>query len=180
MKRFFLLGVLVFISYFLLGCILVTKFETYSLEPESDSRVALKSNDVEVALYLNPTQKWKLYFPFIFDKIIGRNPYHIAIYIQGLTDIEIIQCKTRLNDGEEERVFSLTQQDFGCDPLSDGRPYCYLKTAVFLEDEWESIKEAEVIFEFYGIKEGQKTHYMAKKIFKPKFEVIFMDFISLG
>ena len=79
MKRFFLIGLLVFFSYFLLGCMLVTKFETYSLEPESDLNIGLETDDVTVSLYLDATRKWKLYFPFIFDKTVERNPYRIGI-----------------------------------------------------------------------------------------------------
>jgi hypothetical protein len=159
---------------------LVTKFETYGLEPESDLNIGLETDDVTVSLYLDATRKWTLYFPFIFDKTVERNPYRIGIFVEKLTDIEIIQCKIILNDGKEERVFNLTREDFKYRPLPDGTPYFAIRPDIYLEDEWESIKEAEVIFEFYGVKEGQKTHNMAKKIFKPKFEVIFMDFISLG
>jgi hypothetical protein len=180
MRRIFLIGLLVFFSYFLLGCMLVTKFETYSLEPESDLNIGLETDDVTVSLYLDATRKWKLYFPFIFDKTVERNPYRIAIIIKKLIDIEIIQCKIRLNDGKEERVFNLTRQDFEYGLQLDGTPYFAIRPDIYLDDEWESIKEAELIFEFYGIKEGQKTHYMAKKIFKPKFEVLFTNLSMSG
>lgn len=174
--KIFILSVLVLIS----GCTFITKLEIHRLVPLDGYQALVQAESVSVVSYLETTSKEKLIFPLIYKIATLKNPYRVVIYIKGLKEIEILQAKIILNQGEEEKIFNLTRNDFEYSPLSDGTPYFYLKTRTFLDYPWEKIKEAEVIFEFNGIKDGVKTHYIAKKIFKPEFEsLITNDALSI-
>ncbi len=170
LKSIVLLGILL-----LSGCTVVTKFETYELSPESNRYLATLSQDgkVEVALYLHGTEKRKLVFPLIYQKAIEKEPYRFAIAINGdLEDIEIIQSKIIINLGEQEKTFVITRQDFEYLLRSDGTLRFYLKPDLYLDYPWKDIKEVEFIFEFYAIKNGVKTRYLARKIFKPVYKTL--------
>jgi len=170
-KEFFKIFCLGFISFVMVGCTLATKFEVYELFPVDNTHVALKTGDVKATLYLDTTEKRKLYIPLIYQKATEKEPYRLAITLSGNIDkIEVIQARIDINLGEEKKVFNLNRTDFEYSPLSDGTPYFYLKTDRHLDYPWEKISEVEFIFEFYGIKNGIKTKYQARKTFKPEFE----------
>ncbi len=176
MKTNALLNLILLLGVVLLsGCTVVTRFETYELSPEDNSRRASLSQrgDIKVTLYLQVTEKRKLVFPLIYQKSIEKEPYRVAITIGGdLEDIEIIQSKITINVGEQEKILALTRQDFEYSPYSDGAPYFYLKPNTYFDYPWKDIKEVEFIFEFYAIKNGVKTRYLARKIFKPVYKTL--------
>lgn len=180
-KEVFKIFCLSFILFVMAGCTIATKVEVYELFPVDNTHVALKTSDIKATLYLDATEKRKIYFPLIYQKAIEREPYRLAITLSGNIDnIEIIQANTHINLEKEKKVFPLSKEDFEYSPLSDGMPYFYLKTDTYLDYPWEEIKEIEFIFEFYGIKDGVKTKYQARKIFKPEYKsFITNDTISI-
>jgi len=169
-KRLFLRGLFISVVMLLSSCTLITNLETYKLVSNYQSESWEKQENVSVSISLRTTVKRKYLIPLIYKKSIQKDPYWVLIYIKGLKDIEIIQAKVKLNSGKEERIFKITRDDFEYSPLSDGTPYFFLKTKTYLDYPWKKIKDAEVVLEFYGIKNGIKTKYQARKIFKPEFE----------
>ena len=168
--------IIIMIGFYLVGCTAVTKFETYKLSPVDNSRVALHVEDVEVTLYLDATEKRKLFFPLVYQKAIEKEPYRIAITIEGnLKDIEIVELIIQINSGIKNEIVRINRDSFENSPLPRELSYFYLKTDKYLNYPWKDIQEVEVIFDFYGIKDGQKTRYQARKIFKPHFESFFTN-----
>ena len=170
-KRLFLSGLFISVVMLLSSCTLITDLEIYKLDPSDKTNVMLNDNNISVSVQLRVTGGAKLYIPIFYQKYIEKDPYRVLITIDGdIDDIEIIQSKALINQGEEAHVFNLSRTDFEYSPLSDGTPYFYLKKERYLDYPWEKISEVEFIFEFYGIKNGIKTKYQARKTFKPEFE----------
>jgi hypothetical protein len=163
--------ILACIGFYLSGCTAVTRFEVYELLPVDNDHVSLRTEDIVATLYLDTTDIRKLYVPLIYQKETQKEPYRVMITIEGdLTDIEIVGASIKINSGVKNVEVFMNRDDFEYKPLSDGTPYFYLKTDKYLDYPWKDIKEVEVVFDFFGIKDGQKTKYQARKIFKPHFE----------
>lgn len=78
--------------------------------------------------------------------------------------------KIGVNQGKKIINIKPEGSDFASSLLTDGTPYHYLKTDYFVGVEWEDIEEVEIELEFYGVKDGIETKYLAKKKFKPEFK----------
>ena len=169
--------ILLIASVFILsGCTLITDLEIYKLVPKDEISIMLKEDNITATGRLIVTGDTKLYIPIFYQKYIEKNPYEILITIYGeLDDIEVIQSRISINEGEEEKIYNLTRNDFEYSPLSDRRPFFYLKKETYLDYPWEKIQEVELIFEFYGIKDNQKTRYLAKKVFKPEYKSLITN-----
>ncbi len=167
---------LIISSIFLLsGCALVTRINCYAVCPIDENYSMIQSEDLSVTGELEITEKRKLFFPLIYEKSIWKGPYRLRLIIKGnVDDIEIISSKIIFNLGEQERILDLSKNDFEYEPLPDGTPLFYLKTHTDLDYPWKDIKEVDFIFEFYSIKNGIKTRYLAKKNFKPCFETMLI------
>jgi hypothetical protein len=186
MKRIFLIGVLLVASFCFSGCTTYQRFKAYGLELEAASNaVVLEPAHIMVSFYLDAAKTRELYFPLRYQREIKKslkpNAYQpLAIFVGRKTiSIEIIQCKIILNDGKEDRILNLSGEDFDYRSLSEA-PYFTVKSDIYIEDKWETIEEAEFIFEFYEIGDKYKKHYTAKKVFKPKFEVLFTNLSMSG
>ena len=168
MKPFYKI-LLVFIALSISGCSLVTKFEVYKLNPEDKTHIALKEDDVEVDLYLDASEKKRIVFPLIYQKTLYKEPYRIFVSVIGNIDgLEPLEIRYSVN----KRPYNILKQDqidWKKSKRKDGLSR-YITEVNYLNYSWKNIQEVKIEFEFYGTKDGIKTKYLAKKIFKPEFK----------
>ena len=157
---------------YLVGCTAATKFEVYKLEPNDNTYQALKDDKITVDMYLSGTEKRKVYVPLIYQKAVEKEPYLVMITVEGdkLGGVEVIESKIRIKTEKEEKYVAIDFKNFKNYRLINETPYFCPEIYKYLDYPWKDIQEVEVIFDFYGIKDGQKTRYQARKIFKPHFE----------
>jgi len=157
------------ILFFITGCTLATKFEIYELWPNNGSPVSLTKDDIEVRLYLYPTETRQLILPLIYQKSKYNTPFRLVIHVDGnFEEIEPVMANCVINVNEKPLNYLITRTDFKKKVKNNRTMFRINPDKYQLDFPGEQIEFVEFEFEFYVVNGKKRKKYRATNTFYPK------------